>query len=261
MARLPRPPQPLAPGPRLTVTPVTERVHHCTTGLAGWVLVEEGDQVTLVDAGYPGDAERVRESLAIIGRRPEDVAAVLVTHAHVDHIGSLPSLGLRAPVMMSEEETRHARREYLQQATEADVLRNAWQPRVMAWSLRILPLGATKDVRLEDPVGVPAGQPLDVPGRPVPVPTPGHTDGHMVWHFPSEGCVATGDALVNGHPVTGIHHPHLLPGFFTHDQARAEASLDAIAALDAGWVLPGHGLTWSGPPARAVELARSSFTG
>lgn len=243
------------------MTPVTDRVHHCTTDLAAWVLVEEDDQVTLVDAGYPGDAERVRESLATIGRRPEDVAAVLVTHAHVDHIGSLPALGLRAPVLMGVEETRHARREYLQQASEADVLRNAWQPRVLAWSLRILPLGATRDVRLADPVGVGPGSALDVPGRPVPVPTPGHTDGHTAWHFPSAGCVATGDALVTGHPVTGIHHPHLLPGFFTHDQARAEASLDAIGALDADRILPGHGLTWSGPASRAVELAREHYIG
>jgi glyoxylase-like metal-dependent hydrolase (beta-lactamase superfamily II) len=162
---------------------------------------------------------------------------------------------------MGVEETRHARREYLQQASEVDVLRNAWNPRVMAWSLRILPLGATKDVRLADPVGVEAGPALDVPGRPVAVPTPGHTDGHTAWHFPSAGCVATGDALVTGHPVTGIHHPHLLPGFFTHDQAQAEASLDAIAALDAERLLPGHGLTWSGPASRAVELAREHHTG
>ena len=240
----------------LVVTPVTDRIHHCTTDLAAWVLVEEDGQVTLVDAGYPADTGLVRESLARIGRQADDVAAVLVTHAHVDHIGSLPALGLRAPVLMSEEETRHARREYLQQATEADVLRNAWKPRVLAWSLRILPRGATKDVRLTDPVGVPASEPLDVPGRPVPVPTPGHTDGHLAWHFPSAGCVATGDALVTGHPVTGIHHPHLLPGFFTHDQAQADASLDAIAGLDADRILPGHGLTWSGPASRAVELAR-----
>jgi len=240
----------------LVVTPVTDRIHHCTTDLAAWVLVEEDWQVTLIDAGYPGDADRVRESLDTIGRRPEDVTAVLVTHAHVDHIGSLPALGLAAPVLMSAEETRHARREYLQQVSEVDVALRAWQPRVLAWSLRILPLGATRDVRVDDPVAVDAGQPLDVPGRPVAVPTPGHTDGHTAWHFPSGGCVATGDALVTGHPVTGIHHPHLLPGFFTHDQARAAASLDAIAALDADRILPGHGPTWSGPASRAVELAR-----
>lgn len=261
MVRLPRIPQPLAAGPRLVVTPVTDTVHHCSTDLASWVLVEEDGQVTLVDAGYPGDAGRVLESLATIGRRPEDVAAVLVTHAHVDHIGSLPALGLDAPVLTGEEEARHARREYLQQASERDVAARAWQPRVLAWSLRILPLGATRDVRIAAPRAVAPGEPLDVPGRPVPVPTPGHTDGHTAYHFPAAGCVATGDALVTGHPATGIHHPHLLPGFFTHDQARAERSLDAIAALDADRILPGHGLTWSGPASRAVELARERYRG
>lgn len=244
--------------PRVTVTQVADGVHLAETGLVNWILLTEGDQITLVDTGYPGDRERVEESLTSIGRRVEDVAAILVTHAHVDHLGSVEWLHARsgAPVLMSEQETRHARREYLQQATEKDValaaLRN---PRVLPWAVRILRLGAKDDVTVSAPVGVPAG-PIDVPGRPELVPTPGHTSGHAAYLLPHAGAVCTGDALVTGHAISGRSGPQLLAGFFTHDGARTEQALDTLAALEADTILAGHGPVWRGSLRDAVAHAR-----
>lgn len=243
--------------PRLTVTQVADGVHLASTGLVNWILAEEDGQVTLVDAGYPGDAARVRESLDRIGRTLDDVAAVLVTHAHVDHIGGIEWCGLAAPVYAGADEVPHARREFLQQAGEIDVLLRAWNPRVLLWSLRILAVGATQDVAVPEVTACATGTPLDLPGRPVAVPTPGHTSGHMAYHFAGVGAVATGDALVTGHPVTGVRRPHLLPGFFTHDGTQASRSLDELATLDADILLPGHGPAWTGAMREAVELARS----
>lgn len=243
--------------PRLTVTQVADGVHLASTGLVNWILAEEGGQVTLVDAGYPGDAARVRESLDRIGRSLDDVAAVLVTHAHVDHIGGIEWCGLSAPVFTGADEVPHAKREYLQQATELDVMLRAWNPRVLLWSLRILAVGATQDVAVPEATACIPGRSMDLPGGPVAVPTPGHTSGHTAYHFPGVGAVATGDALVTGHPVTGRNRPHLLPDFFTHDPEQAAAGLDALAALDAGIVLPGHGEAWTGSLREAVDVARA----
>jgi glyoxylase-like metal-dependent hydrolase (beta-lactamase superfamily II) len=44
--------------------------------------------VALVDTGCPGDREKVLASLTAVGSSPEAVAAVLITHAHNDHLGS-----------------------------------------------------------------------------------------------------------------------------------------------------------------------------
>lgn len=242
--------------PRLSVTQVADGVHLASTGLVNWILAEEDGQVTLVDAGYPGDAARVRASLEHIGRSLDDVAAVLVTHAHVDHIGGIEWCGLSAPVLTGADEVPHARREFLQQASELDVALRAWNPRVLLWSLRALTVGATQDVAVPEATACATGTQLDLPGRPVAVPTPGHTTGHTAYLFAGVGAVATGDALVTGHPVTGVLRPHLLPDFFTHDPMRAEQTLDDLAALDASTVLPGHGPAWTGPVSRAVEIAR-----
>ena len=53
-----------------------------------WVLIVDRDGITLVDTGYPGDKERVIASQGEIGRAPADVDAVVLTHAHPDHLGS-----------------------------------------------------------------------------------------------------------------------------------------------------------------------------
>jgi glyoxylase-like metal-dependent hydrolase (beta-lactamase superfamily II) len=246
--------------PRLTLTQVADHVHVAGTGLANWALLTDGQDVTLVDAGYPGDHDRVLDSLARIGRRVEDVRAIVVTHAHIDHIGTIPRLLEKADaaVYLSEIETHHARREYLQQATERDVaLESARSPRTLAWALRIVAVGAMKNVSLDDPLACAPGVPLDVPGRPVPVPTPGHTSGHNAYHLPEVGAVFVGDAMATGHPTSSADGPQLLRSFFAHDPEEAEQTLDAIAALDGDLLLPGHGPVWRGPLADAVAQARS----
>ena len=77
-----------------------------------WIILVEDGSVTLVDGGYPQDADAVEASVREVGHRMRDVEAVLVTHAHVDHIGSLPWLTQKygIPVHMHRVELAHARR-------------------------------------------------------------------------------------------------------------------------------------------------------
>jgi glyoxylase-like metal-dependent hydrolase (beta-lactamase superfamily II) len=98
--------------------------------------------------------------------------------------------------------------------------------------------------------------PLDLPGRPVPVHTPGHTQGHVVFHLPDAGVVVSGDALVSGHPTSRIEGPQLLPDMFHHERAQALASLDILEGLDAEVLLPGHGPVHRGPVREAARRAR-----
>jgi glyoxylase-like metal-dependent hydrolase (beta-lactamase superfamily II) len=49
-------------------------------------LVDDGGEWTLVDAGWPGDEESVRDGLASAGIGPADVDRVLLTHFDPDHV-------------------------------------------------------------------------------------------------------------------------------------------------------------------------------
>ncbi|MFD4366876.1 MBL fold metallo-hydrolase [Rhodococcus sp. NPDC058521] len=241
------------------VIEVGSGIYLVTSRDANWTLVEDSGSVTLIDAGYPGSRAALEHSLSEIGRRPEDIVAALVTHAHVDHIGTLPELCAQYgfPVYTSEEETRHAHREYLQQVSIPEVAANSWRPGVIPWSLRILRLGGTKHVSVPGAQPFPVDGPLDLPGGPVPVPLPGHTSGHCGYHLPSAGAVVTGDALVTGHGTSRITGPQLLLPMYHHDRAETLRSLDAIADVDADLVLPGHGPLHRGEIGAAVATARN----
>ncbi|MFD5711090.1 MBL fold metallo-hydrolase [Streptomyces pharetrae] len=214
-----------------------------------WALLTEGDAVTLVDTGYPGDRALVLDSLAAVGSSPEAVVAVLLTHAHNDHLGSAEYLRAAhgTPVHLHEAEVPHARRDFLHQVSAGRVLRNGWRPGVLPWAVHALRSGGTAHLPVTAPEPFPAAGPLDLPGRPVPVHTPGHTLGHCAYHLPHAGVLISGDALVSGHPTSRAKGPQLLPDMFHHERARAVASLDVLAGLDADVLLPGHGPVHRGP--------------
>ncbi|MER5432531.1 MBL fold metallo-hydrolase [Streptomyces sp. NPDC002588] len=234
----------------------TYLVHGSNTN---WVILTEGDAVTLIDTGYPGDRQQVLDSLAAVGSSPQAVAAVLITHAHNDHLGSAEHLRSTygTPVYLHEAEVPHARREFLQQVTVGKILKNIWRPGVLPWMLHVLRSDGAAQYPVSTPEAFPvAAGPLDLPGRPVPVHTPGHTDGHTVFHLPQTGMVVSGDALVSGHPTSRLQGPQLLPDMFHHERSRAVASLELIEALDADVLLPGHGPVHQGSVKAAAQQAR-----
>ncbi|MGV9574537.1 MBL fold metallo-hydrolase, partial [Streptomyces nigra] len=191
----------------------TYLVHGSNTN---WVILTEGDAVTLIDTGYPGDRAALLASLAEVGSAPEAVQAILITHAHTDHLGNAQYLRAThgTPVYLHEAEVPHARREFLHQVGVGTVLRNGWRPGVLPWAVHALRSGGTAHVPVASPEPFPRSGPLDLPGRPVPVHTPGHTDGHSAYHLPQAGVVISGDALATGHPTSRIEGPQLLPEMF-----------------------------------------------
>ena len=64
-------------------------------------LVEEGSTCLLVDCGFSG--RQIGERLARLGKQPEQLTAILITHEHADHTAGLAAVARRygLPVWMS----------------------------------------------------------------------------------------------------------------------------------------------------------------
>ena len=238
------------------LTAITDTVHFAYTDLVNWTLVTDGSGVMLIDAGYPGHREDVLDSLRQLGFGVDDLRAILLTHAHIDHFGSAIWFAKThgTPVYCHAAEVGHSKREYLEQASPMDVAKHIWQPRWLRWSVDISRKGAfTRD---GIPTTLALSEDVSLPGQPMAIPTPGHTGGHCSYVV--DGVLVAGDALVTGHPLLKHVGPQLLPELFNHDQGGCVRSLAALGMLDTEVLLPGHGPVWRGSIRDAAETAAKS---
>ncbi|MSQ41216.1 MAG: MBL fold metallo-hydrolase [Dehalococcoidia bacterium] len=58
-------------------------------------LLEAPQGLTLVDAGLPGSHGKILRFIGSMGRRPEELRAVIITRSHPDHMGSASALRRR----------------------------------------------------------------------------------------------------------------------------------------------------------------------
>jgi glyoxylase-like metal-dependent hydrolase (beta-lactamase superfamily II) len=101
-----------------------------------------------------------------------------------------------------------------------------------------------------------ADEELDVPGRPKPLRTPGHTEGHVSLLLEGEGILIAGDALLTLNPLTREEGPCVPPPPVNTDTAQARRSLETIKKSNADTLLPGHGEPWRDGAAEAVARAK-----
>ena len=226
-----------------------------------WCLIEESGAVTLVDAAWPRDFPLVKESLRQIGAGPDDVEAVVLTHAHPDHVGVAERLRADhgAAVHTHHAEVGHATGRYQEHVRTIDILVRIWRPSVFVFAMSSIYHGFLFPVTVTD-VETFGEHAVDVPGELTPILTPGHTSGHCSFHLPDHGVVITGDALVNENILTKETGPRLMPRIFSHDWERAAASLDRLEGLDANPLLPGHGTAIDMTPVEAVQVARQRLS-
>jgi len=225
--------------------------------LVNWYLVGDDHGVTVVDAGVAGFRPQLEGGLAELGRRLEDVRAVVLTHAHADHVGVAEILRteLGVPVYVHEADRELATTAKAVGKNERSFLPYLRHPAAWRLLVHLARNGGMKPRPIADVTTFADGEELDVPGRPVVLHTPGHTDGHCVLHFRGRALLV-GDLLCTLNPLTGSVGPQLLPAAFNRSSAESLRSLSRLDQVDEDVLLPGHGEPWREGPAAAAEAVR-----
>ena len=65
---------------------------HIIRGLVNVYVLETADGLVVLDTGFPNSASKILDGVRALGRRPDDVRHIVLTHAHPDHIGSAAAL-------------------------------------------------------------------------------------------------------------------------------------------------------------------------
>lgn len=236
---------------------VVDGVHRVAHAYVNCYVIEDDSGVTLVDAGLPTMSDMVVETLERVGRRPDEVRALLLTHAHFDHVGFAKRVrrDLDVPVHVHDADRRLARHPYLYRPQRNRFFYVLRHPR--SWPLlgRMTAAGALNVRGTNEVVPLTTGEPLAVPGGPIAVHTPGHTDGHCILHLADRSTVLSGDALVTLDPYTAQTGPQIVAVAATRSARQALASLAAVGETGADVLLPGHGRPWFDGAERAVEQA------
>ncbi len=249
---------------RASFTTVAEGVHRISEAYVNFYLVESADGLTLVDSGLPASWKTLEDALRGLGHPVDDITALVLTHAHFDHLGLAHRLHSQfgVPVWVHGGDSYIARHPYRYGHEKSRFVFALAHPGGLPILARMAGAGALRvpgidDLKLFPAAAGAAGSPaLPVPGSPEVVFSPGHTAGHCGVYLRDRDVLFSGDALVTLDPYTGRTGPRIVAGAATMDSRQNLETLAQLAQTGASLVLPGHGEPWTGGISEAVEAAR-----
>lgn len=230
---------------RVAVVQLADGVYRVATAPAdlvnSFVFAADDGSVCLIDAGFRRADRKIAAALRELGRRPEDVTHLLLTHAHMDHAGGADALLNEAVEVLAHTDDvswlglgREPRSDSSSLGGRlVNVVGRVWR---RPWYTPV-----TVDRALVE------GELLPLAGGIRVIHTPGHTPGHIsLLHEPS-GVLITGDAVMN---VRGLRNP---PRFFCANIRQEASTRQRLAQLDFGIAAFTHGAEIRSNARTAVE--------
>jgi glyoxylase-like metal-dependent hydrolase (beta-lactamase superfamily II) len=222
-----------------------------TNQIVNLAMVGKEDGFVLIDAGMPGAADEIKEAIAErfnVSARPR---AIVLTHGHFDHVGSLVELleDWRVPVYAHERELPYltGQKDY-----------PPGDPGVDAGLVaKMSPMFPNHGINIGDQVQIlpQDGSIPDMPGWKW-LHTPGHTPGHVSFFREQDRMLIVGDAFVTVEQeslfkvLTQAQEISGPPKYYTTDWDSAYESVKQLEALKPEVAVTGHGVPMTGEELR-----------
>jgi glyoxylase-like metal-dependent hydrolase (beta-lactamase superfamily II) len=222
----------------MRVVQETENLFRLTRfGMINCFLVREADGFTLVDAGLRGSAGSILNAASRLGG---PIRNIVLTHAHIDHIGFLDSLTAALPtaeLSMGKREARLLAKDLSLDAGESGKALMGFTG-AKSQPSRLLLEG-------------------DRVGSLQAVSSPGHTPGHIAYLDVRDTALIAGDAFTTqtGIVVAGVFKALFpFPALFSWNAALAAKSAAKLRGLNSSILAVGHGPSIPSP-AREMDVA------
>ena len=201
-------------------------------------LVINGEELTVIDTGTSGNAQKTVKYIQKIGHQPTQVKTIILTHFHMDHMGSAKEL---------KDLTNAKVAVYTEDADFVSGKKPLPKPKNIlfrAASSFVKPAPVQVDIILKEGDKI-AG--LTV------IHTPGHTVGSIALLDEERKVLFAGDTLrYDGKKVSGA------PEQFTADPKQVRESIAKVSTLSFDIMLPGHGATLT--PNASEEIKKFNET-
>jgi len=201
-------------------------------------LLINGEELTVVDTGTSGNAKKIVEYIQKIGHRPTDVKTIILTHYHLDHMGSAKELkdltNARVAVHADDADYVSGKKPY---PKPKNLLYRAVSP-----FIKLVPVEVDVILKEGDKI---AG--LTV------FHMPGHTPGSIMLLDEQRKVLFSSDTLrYDGEKVSGASEG------FSADLDQMRESIAKASKLNFDIMLPGHGETLK--PKASEEIKKFNET-
>jgi glyoxylase-like metal-dependent hydrolase (beta-lactamase superfamily II) len=195
-------------------------------GVNLFLIVEE--ELTLIDTGFYRSPRRIVDHIRTLGRSPEELSLIVLTHNHFDHAGGVAELRqlTRARVAIHK--------------ADVPAYEQPLYPRFLKRAFDVRPIASLRSAFALNPADIDihlaGGEVLKPIGGLRVVYTPGHTPGSICLFSPRKRILIAGDTM--SRTAGSVWLPHKT---VSTNMRLAIGSIEEMAKLDFDILCFGHG--------------------